>query len=33
MKGLRMEGNKMVRMVMLEAMEMRMKVRWVENLK
>ena len=30
---LRMEGNRLVRMVMLEAMGLRGKVKWIENLK
>ena len=32
-KILRMEGNRLVRMVMLEAMGLRGKVKWIENLK
>ena len=30
---LRMEGNRLVRMVMFEAMGLRGKVKWIENLK
>ena len=32
-KMLRMEGKRLVRMVMLEAMGLRGKVKWIENLK
>ena len=33
MKVMRMEGNRLVKMVMLEAMGLRGKVKWIEKLK